>query len=144
MNFVAALKFTMCTTESFLRCLENAFWHFGGVPQRIVLDNLKAAVTKADWFDPQLNPKVDEFARHYGTVFLPTKPRMPRHKGKVERGIAYVQDNALRGRTFASLDEQNSHLAHWEASVADQRLHGTRRSTPSNVVRRGFWARFAA
>jgi transposase len=115
------------TTESFLRCLENAFRHFGGVPQRIVLDNLKAAVTKADWFDPQLNPKVDEFARHYGTVFLPTKPRMPRHKGKVERGIAYVQDNALRGRTFASLDEQNSHLAHWEASVADQRLHGTTR-----------------
>ena len=37
------------TTESFIRCLENAFWHFGGVPQRLVLDNLRAAVTKADW-----------------------------------------------------------------------------------------------
>ncbi len=40
------------TTEDFLRCLENAFWYFGGVPQTIVIDNLKAAVTQADWYDP--------------------------------------------------------------------------------------------
>src|SRR5262249_43081704 len=72
------------TTEIFLRCLENAFWHFGGVPQRVVLDNLKAAVTQADWFDPELNPKLEAFARHYGTVFLPTRPYTPRHKGKIE------------------------------------------------------------
>ena len=45
------------TTEAFVRCLENAFWQFGGVPQRLVLDNLRAAVTKADWFDPDINPK---------------------------------------------------------------------------------------
>ena len=115
------------TTESFVRCLENAFWHFGGVPQRIVLDNLRAAVTKADWFEPELNPQVQSFAAHYGTVFLPTRPYMPRHKGKVERGVAYVQDNALRGRTFAMLDEQNRYLLDWERSVADTRLHGTTR-----------------
>jgi transposase len=115
------------TTESFLRCLENAFWHFGGVPRQVVLDNLKAAVTKADWFDPQLNPKVEEFARHYGTIFLPTRPRTPRHKGKVERGIDYVQENGLKGHHFSNLDEQNRHLAHWEATVADRRIHGTTR-----------------
>ena len=115
------------TTENFLRCLENAFWQFGGVPQRVVLDNLKAAVTKADWFDPELNPKLEAFARHYGTVFLPTKPRTPRHKGKVERGIDYVQENGLRGHAFQSLDEQNRHLAQWEATVADRRIHGTTR-----------------
>jgi transposase len=115
------------TTENFLRCLENAFWHFGGVVQRVVLDNLKAAVTKADWFDPELNPKIEAFARHYGTVFLPTRPRTPRHKGKVERGVDYVLENGLRGRTFANLDEQNRHLAHWEATIADRRIHGTTR-----------------
>ena len=42
------------TTENFLRCLENAFWHVGGVPKSIVLDNLRAAVAKADWFEPEL------------------------------------------------------------------------------------------
>jgi transposase len=115
------------TTENFLRCLENAFWHFGGAPQRVVLDNLKAAVTKADWYDPELNPKVEAFARHYGTVFLPTRPRTPRHKGKVERGVDYVQENGLKGHTFANLDEQNRHLAHWEATIADRRIHGTTR-----------------
>jgi transposase len=115
------------TTDSFLLCLENAFWHFGGVARRVVLDNLKAAVLQADWFDPELHPKIQAFAKHYGCVFLPTKPRMPRHKGKVERGIDYVQENALRGRTFATLAEQNQFLARWEAEVADPRVHGTTR-----------------
>lgn len=94
------------TTEGFLRCLENAFWHFGGVPQRLVLDNLRAAVSKADWYDPELNPKVRSFGQHYGVVCWPTRPYTPRHKGKVERGVDYVQENALKGRTFASLEEQ--------------------------------------
>ena len=89
------------TTEDFIRCLENAFWYFGGVPQTLVIDNLKAAVTQADWYDPDINPKIQSFCEHYGTVILPTKPRTPRHKGKVERVVGYVQDNALKGRTFA-------------------------------------------
>ena len=56
------------TTEDFLGCLENAFWTFGGVPRQVVLDNLKAAVDQADWFDPDLNPKVRSFAAHYGVA----------------------------------------------------------------------------
>ena len=113
------------TAEQFIRCLENAFWYFGGVPRTLVIDNLKAAVTKADWFDPELNPKIQSFCEHYGTVVLPTKPRMPRHKGKVERIVGYVQDNALKGRTFPSLADQNHHLLTWEGTVADTRIHGT-------------------
>jgi Mu transposase-like protein len=97
------------------------------VPRRLVLDNLRAAVTKADWFDPEINPQVRSFAAYYGVVLLPTRPYTPRHKGKVERGIDYVQENALRGRSFASLDEQNRFLLDWEATVADTRLHGTTR-----------------
>jgi hypothetical protein len=60
-------------------------------------------------------------------VCLPTKPRTPRHKGKVERGVGYAQSNALKGRTFTSLAEQNRFLAEWEATVADTRIHGTTR-----------------
>lgn len=112
-------------TESFLRCLENAFRRFGGVPKAIIPDNLKAAVLQADWFDPQINPKLMSFAEHYGTVILPTKPRTPQHKGKVEAGVKYVQNNALKGRSFGSLAEQNQYLDQWEARVADTRIHGT-------------------
>jgi transposase len=113
------------TTDNLVHCLENAFWHFGGVPKTLVPDNLKAAVLKADWYDPDLNPKLRSFCEHYGTALLPTKPRMPRHKGKVERGVDYVQENALKGRTFQSLSEQNDHLLDWETTVADTRIHGT-------------------
>jgi len=114
-------------TDELIRCLENAFRHFGGVPKTLVVDNLKAAVLKADWFDPVLNPKLESFARHYGTVILPTKPRTPRHKGKVEAGVKYVQDNGLKGRSFESLAAHNRHLLHWETHVADHRIHGTTR-----------------
>ncbi len=42
-------------------------------------------VTQADWYDPELNPKIAAFCAHYGTVMLPTKPYTPRHKGKIEK-----------------------------------------------------------
>jgi hypothetical protein len=113
------------TTDNFLACLENAFEHFGGVPQRLVIDNLKAAVKRADWYDPELHPKIQSFARHYGTVFMPTRPYTPRHKGKIEGGVKYAQNNCLKGRLFASLAAQNEHLWQWEHRVADKRIHGT-------------------
>ena len=115
------------TTDEFIRCLEDAFRHFGGAPRRLIIDNLRAAVKKADWFDPDLNPKVRSFGEHYGVVFLPTRPYTPRHKGKVERGIGYAQSNALKGRVFSSLEEQNRFLLEWELTVADKRIHGTTR-----------------
>lgn len=121
------------TTENFVRCLENAFRYFGGVTQTTVIDNLKAAVTKADWFDPQLNPKMTLFAEHYGTVILPTKPYTPRHKGKIEAGIKYTQNNALKGRTFHSLAEQNEFLLDWEKNIADTRIHGTTRQQVGQI-----------
>jgi hypothetical protein len=112
-------------TENFIRCLENAFRHFGGVPKSLVIDNLKAAVIKADWYDPDLHPKIEEFARHYGTVILPTKPYTPRHKGKVKGGVKYVKNNALKARAFTSLQQENEFLWQWEKNVADLRIHGT-------------------
>ncbi|MEO8225403.1 MAG: IS21 family transposase [Gammaproteobacteria bacterium] len=121
------------TTDDFLRCLENAFAHLGGVPRTLVIDNLRAAVARADWFDPELCPKVRSFAEHYGIAILPTKPYTPRHKGKIERGIGYVKSNALKGRTFTSLAEENQHLANWEATVADTRIHGTTRRQVKEV-----------
>ena len=55
---------------------------------------------RGDWYDPEVHPKLQSFAQHYGTVFLPTKPYTPQHKGKVEAGVKYVKNNALKSRTF--------------------------------------------
>lgn len=113
------------TTDNFIAALENAFHHFGGVPKRLVIDNLKAAVARADWYDPEVHPKLQSFAAHYGTAFMPTKPYTPEHKGKIENGVKYAKNNSLKGRTFGSMAEQNDHLLHWETNIADTRIHGT-------------------
>ena len=47
----------------------------------------EAAVKQADWYDPEVHPKLQSFAAHYGAVFAPTRPYTPEHKGKVERGV---------------------------------------------------------
>ncbi len=114
-------------TETFIRCLENAFRYFGGVPETLNLDNLRAAVTRADWYEPDIHPKLTSFCKHYGTVALPCRVRTPEHKGKVESGVKYVKNNAIKGRIFRSLMEECAFLRNWEETVADCRIHGTTR-----------------
>jgi transposase len=114
-------------TESFIRGIENAFRTFGGVPKTVVIDNLRAGVLHADLYEPELNPKLRDFACHYGCCILPSRVRTPRHKGKVEGAVKYVQNNALKGRKFRSLCDQNEFLKKWEQQTADQRIHGTNR-----------------
>lgn len=111
--------------ESFIRAHENAFRFFGGVPEIIILDNLKAGVIKACFYDPTINPIYMAFAKHSGFEPLPCKVNRPEHKGKVESDVNYVQDNALKGRTFDSLAEQNNFLRHWNENIASVRIHGT-------------------
>jgi transposase len=119
--------------ESFIRCHERAFQEFGGVPKIMRLDNLKAGVTRACLYDPELNKLYAAFARHAGFTPLPCKVRMPHHKGKVERDIGYTKSNALKGKRFESLDAQNAHLRNWNKTVASLRIHG---STKQQVLTR--------
>jgi len=111
--------------ETFLNCHEHAFQFFGGVPKTIIMDNLKSAVLKAHLYEPEMNPNYVAFAQHYNFVPLPCKVQTPEHKGKVESNIDYVQDNALTGKKFNSLEEQNQYLRHWDKTWASTRIHGT-------------------
>ena len=90
--------------ETWLRLHRNAFSFFGGVPMRVVIDNLKAAVIRASVDDPQIQQTYRECAEHYGFLIAPCRPRTPEHKGKVEQGgVHYVKRNHLRcGRTQAN------------------------------------------
>jgi transposase len=67
-------------TETFLRCLENGLRNLGGSTLLLNLDNMKTAVLKADWFDPEINPKLADFCRHYGMHVVPCRPATPQHK----------------------------------------------------------------
>lgn len=113
--------------ETFLRCHENAFRDLGGVPRILRHDNLKAAVVRACLYDPDVNDIYAAFACHWGFTPLPTRPRTPRENGKEERSGGYVKDNALKGRRFESLEEQNAHLRRWNRTIARLRIHGTTR-----------------
>jgi transposase len=115
------------TVLAFIRCHENAFRFFGGVPRVIKLDNLKAGVAKACLYDPEVNAVYSAFAEHWGFCPVPCYPGKAEEKGKVERNGDYVKDNALKGRRFSSLAEANRHLVHWNRTIAGLRIHGTTR-----------------
>ena len=84
---------------------------FGGVPERWIIDNLKAGVTRADREEPQLNPSFREFARHYGLAVLPARSGQATDKGVVEAAVKAVQTRillVLRHETFLTLDAMNA------------------------------------
>ncbi len=110
------------TTENFIRCLENAFRSFGGVPRTLVIDNLRAAVTRADWYDPELNAKVEEFCRHYGTVVLPTRPAMPHHKGKIEAGRVWSLVKLSLPKTPRTKKARQQRVAGFEFELLKDKL----------------------
>ena len=90
------------------------FEFFGGVPEIIVPDNTKTAVTKADRYEPDLNPSFSEMAAHYGVAIIPARVRKPRDKAVVEVSVQIAQRwivAALRKRTLHSLAEINEAIA---------------------------------
>lgn len=117
--------------ETWLTLHRHAFEFFGGVPERVVPDNLKAAIVKACWDDPQVQNSYRECALHYGFRIAPCRPRTPEHKGKVEQGgVHYVCRNFLGGRDKASLDQNNRQVREWCLTTAGQRIHGTTKEKP--------------
>jgi len=95
---------------SFVGALVNAFIFFGGVPLAVVPDNLKAAVTQADRYEPLLNDIFRDFGNHYQTSILPTRAYKPRDKALVEGAVRIVYSRIfapLRDQTFTSLADLN-------------------------------------
>lgn len=116
---------------TWLRLHRNAFAFLGGVPQRVVIDNLKAGITKACWDDPEVQVTYRECAQHYGFLIAPCKPRTPQHKGKVEQGgVHYVKRNFLAGREMTTSTQANEDVKAWCLTTAGQRKHGTTKAQP--------------
>lgn len=118
------------TVPTWIGLHRRAFESWGGVPKRVVPDNLKAAVLKTLVDGPVLAEAYRRLAQHYGFVISPTRPATPRHKGKVENGIHYLQRNFMSGQDFADIDVANRRLASWVQERAGSRLHGTTHQPP--------------
>ncbi len=116
-----------------LDCHERAFTWFGGVPSRIVLDNLKSGVVKPDIYDPLVNYAYADLERHYGFIADPAKSGDAEQKGKVERSVASVRQQLLAGRTFTDIHEANERALAWCKGEIGQEVHGTTKRKPYPV-----------
>lgn len=102
------------TSEDWLGSHIRALTFFGGVPEIIVPDNLKAGVSHASRYEPELNRAYAEFAEHYGVAIIPARVRKPKDKALVEVHVQIVERRLLaplRDRIFFSLAEANQALA---------------------------------
>ena len=122
------------TMADWLGATAQALRFIGGVPQLIVPDNPKALIANADRYEPRANETVHDFARHYGTSFLPARPYHPQDKGKVESAVQVVERwilMRLRHQQFATVDDVNEAIAPLLAQLnakAFQKLPGSRAS----------------
>ncbi len=122
------------TLQSWISSHVNAFEYYEGVARLLVPDNLKSAVSKANRYDPDINPTYYEMASHYRTAILPARARKPKDKAKAEVGVQIVQRwilAALRNRTFFSLHQLNQEISTLLESLNDKpfkKLPGSRRS----------------
>lgn len=126
------LQFTVSQTmEFFLACHENAFIAFGGVPSRIMVDNLKSAVLQhLVGAAPVFNPKYLDFSRHWGFEISPCNVRSGNEKGRVENGVGYVKKNFLAGLELPDFAAMQPAATLWVDTVADVRVHESTHQRP--------------
>lgn len=120
--------------ETFLLMHRRALEFFGGVPKKILYDNLKSVVLHHVGSTIQFNPRFLDFAGHY--LFEPTAApvRYPEAKGRVETAIKYVRHSFFYGRNFSSLEDVRRQAASWLETTANARLHATTRARPAELL----------
>jgi transposase len=118
------------TVMTWLACHRRAFEWFNGVPQRLIIDNPKCAITRACFHDPAVQRSYAELAEGYGFRIAPCPPREPQKKGRVEAGVKYIKGNFLALREWRCLTEANRQLRAWVLETAGNRCHGTTRQQP--------------
>ena len=118
------------TIAVWVGCHTRAFKWFGGIPKRVVIDNLKSGVVKSLLEDPVFSAPYREMALHYGFLIRPCRPRTPRHKGKIESGVHYVKRNFMPAQSFVDIDDANRRAAKWVLEYAGLRTHGTTAQQP--------------
>ncbi len=136
-NFVMA--FDNQRQGSWLRGIEAAFAHFGGVPEHLLLDNARALVEHHDVETREVlyNDRFHAFCRYWGVRPKACAPYRARTKGKDENGVGYVKGNAIAGRRFGSWQALEGHLQTWMREIADVRIHGSTGERPVERFRAG-------
>jgi len=129
------VEFTVSETlEHFLACHANAFTFFGGVPERVMVDNLRSAVLEhALGQAPVLNPHYKDFADHFGFTVRACGVGQAHEKGRVENAVGYIKKNFLAGLELSDFALVNPAARQWLEGVANVRIHGSTKRAPCEL-----------
>jgi len=119
--------------DAVIQGCEAAFSYFGGVPKRIIFDNPKTIISKADRYEPVIHPSFLEYAQYRGFTVDPAVPRHAKGKPIVERSVPYVRQNFFAGETFVGIEDIQQRAEHWCTHTAGTRIHGTTGQKPLEV-----------
>ena len=130
------VEFTVSQTmEHFLACHEHAFAALGGVPSKIMVDNLKSAVLqRLAGVAPVFNPRYLDFARHHGFAIEACNVARGNEKGRVESGVGYVKKNFLNGLEFTDFSTIQAAAQVWLDTIANVRIHGETQQRPVDLL----------
>jgi transposase len=130
------VEFTVSQTmEHFLAAHQHAFTAFGGVPAKIMVDNLKSAVLqRLAGTAPVFNPRYLDFARHHGFAIAPCNVARGNEKGRVESGVGYVKKNFLHGLAVTDFSTIHAAAQLWLDTIANVRIHGETQQRPVDVL----------
>lgn len=130
------VEFTVSQTmEHFLACHEHALAAIGGVPSKIMVDNLKSAVLqRLAGTAPVFNPRYLDFARHHGFEIVPCNVGRGNEKGRVESGVGYVKKNFLHGLELTEFGSIQAAAQVWLDTVANVRIHGETHQRPVDLL----------
>ena len=116
--------------ETLMKFHMNAFAYFNGVPEQILYDNMKTAVTKHTPIEIRFNRKFEGFLACYGIVPKACKPSRPQTKGKVENVVGYLKKNFMKRRHQPNLHALNEDVRKWLDQTANKKLNGTTNESP--------------
>lgn len=118
--------------ETLFGCHTRALQYFGGIPRKILYDNMKTVVKDRDERGRVIwNERFAAFAEHHGFIPKACYPYSPRTKGKVESGVKYVKQNFWpRVKNFEDLSHLNVQARNWMDDIANVRVHGTTHEVP--------------
>lgn len=143
--FIATLAFSRLKYVEFTPCMDQSSFvaahvrmleFFGGVPRRIVIDNLKAGVSKPDLYEPKLNRAYQELSEHYGFFVDAARVRHPQDKGKVERSVPLVRELFRKLKALhpqVELATANHFAREWAQLDNGMKRHGTTGRKPAEV-----------
>ncbi len=129
------VEFTVSQTmEHFHAAHQNAFAAFGGIPRKIMVDNLKSAVLRRTPGEaPVFNPRYLDFARHHGFSTVPCGVGKGNEKGRVENAVGYIKKNFLAGADLPDFCALGSAVKLWQDTIANVRIHGETHKKPLDM-----------